>query len=326
MRELKEANHLLGDPAGLAEAFDEDGYWLFRGVLAPGAVARLRCAYLDTLREIGVVDPQSTEPVWNGAPLDDFAGRMQALSAKEPWKIFRDDPEVSRWLGELIGEDYIWLPSIVYRVTPPGPIFPPHCAWTTRLRRVHQDAHFNPGMNFMICWAPLDNIDEDVGGIAVAPGFHKKGYLHDTSGPTMFEISKGAIPADAWARTNFKPGDLLVQHAATPHTGLTNQSNRFRLSMDFRIMPRSSELPVIGNILYIDSERISIATPDGGIIELSIDDTTFCPFRRGGALLNGGSIPREELKQYLAVGQGVMATSREGKARLITGFDIAHRA
>jgi hypothetical protein len=327
MRELKAANHLLGENEGLAEAFNEDGYLFFRGVLDAKAVARLRGVYLDTLREIGVVDPQSDEPVWNGAPLDNFVERMKALTVKEPWKVFRDDPEVARFLHESIGEDYIWLPLIVYRVTPPSPIVPADSNRRSRFKRVHQDGHFNPGLEFKVCWAPLVDIDEQVGGIAVAEGWHKKGYLHDTSAPApmMFEISKSAIPDDAWVRTNFEPGDLLVLHAATPHTGITNQSNRFRLSMDFRLSARSGDLLIIGNVLSIDRDHISICTEDRKTIELDIDDETYCPARQGIALLHRGRVPRAELSNYVAVGQGVIATSKSGKAGLIRGFDIVHR-
>jgi hypothetical protein len=327
MRELKTSNHLLGNRAALADAFKENGYLFFRDVLDKGAIARLRRVYMDTLYEIGVVDPQSDEPIWNGASLANFVERMKSLTAKEPWKRFRDDPKISDWFRYLIGEDYIWLPLIVYRVTPPALTSQADREATSRFRLVHQDGFFNDGLKFMICWMPLSHIDEEVGGMAIAEGYHRHGYLHDRSSPPMFDIPKGAIPDDAWTRTNFEPGDLLIQHDAMPHTGITNQSNRFRLSMDFRLMPKSSDLPIIGNIVSIDRDQISLwSEEDNKSVSLRIDDETFCRGKHGSAVVNQGWIPRDELKDYLKVGQGVMVTGKEGKAGLIRPFDILHRA
>jgi hypothetical protein len=326
MRELKTANHLLGNREALVSVFNENGYLFFRDVLDRGAVARLRKVYLDTLREIGVVDPASDEPIWNGASLDDFVERMKGLAAKEPWKTFRDDAEIAKWLRQFMGEDYIWLPLIVYRVTPPALSSKADREAKSRFRLVHQDGFFNDGLKFMICWMPLSDIDEQVGGMAIAEGFHKNGYLHDKSAPPMFDIPEGAIPDDAWVRTNFQPGDLLILHDAMPHTGITNQSDRFRLSMDFRLMPKSSELPIIGNIVSLDRDHIYLRTEEQQTVGLEIDDNTFCRGKGGNAVVNQGWIRRDELKDYLNMGQGVIVTARGGKAGLIRPFDVMHRA
>jgi hypothetical protein len=327
MRELNVANHLLGDRTALEKRFDEDGYLFFRNIMDQGAVARLRHTYLSTLREMGVVDPDSDEAIWNGAPLDDFVERMKTLTMKEPWKAFRDDPAIKKCLRELLGEDYIWLPLIVYRVTPPGRSSEADREAKSRFRLAHQDGFFNDGMKFSICWMPLSEIDEDVGGIAIAEGVHKKGYLHDKSSPPMFDIPEGAIPDDAWCWTHFRPGDLLMLHDAMPHTGLTNESDRlFRMSMDFRLMPKSGDLPVIGKIISVDRDHISLCTEEDETVGLRVDDETFCRGKRGNAVVNQGWIRRDELDTHLKVGQGVIVTSRGGRAGLIRLFDVMHRA
>lgn len=326
MRELKTANHLLGNRAALAKAFEEDGYLFFRKVLDINAVLRLRNVYLDTLREIGVVDRDSDEPTWNGASLDDFSIRMRSLTAKEPWKGFRDDPAIRQWLREFIGEDYTWVPSIVYRVTPPGQSRATDPGSVSRFKRVHQDGYDWAGFNFLVCWVPLMHIDHDVGGMVIAEGCHKNGFLHDTAAPTMFEVTQEKIPAEAWAWADFDPGDIVLQNVATPHTGISNQSMHFRMSMDFRVLPESAQQPLLGTIVSIDPDQISLCIENGSTLVLEIDDETFCPGRAGGALRNRGCIPRAELQQYLSEGSAVIVTYKEKRARLIRGVDIGHRA
>src|SRR5579871_5223014 len=78
---MKTHNHLLGDRAALDEAWETDGYWLFRGILDKDAVGRLRKRYVDELERLGVIDPQDEastahEVLYNGASLADFPVMM----------------------------------------------------------------------------------------------------------------------------------------------------------------------------------------------------------------------------------------------------------
>jgi hypothetical protein len=249
---------------------------------------------------------------------------MGSLTEGQPWKILCADPKLASRLRAVMGEDYSWLPLITYRVTPPLERPAPDRDATSRFIRVHQDGYNNPSLTFVIFWLPLMLIDDDVGGLAIAEGLHNRVLPHDTSGPAKYGIRRGEISDDAWAGAMFRSGDMVVLDALTPHTGITNHSDRFRLSIDFRLAPQCHR-PILGTLLAIDSDDLSIRTNEGETIELRIDDETAFPYRRGSALRHGGWIPRAEVADYLTVGQPILATEDEANARLVRGFDIGPR-
>ena len=243
MRELTAANDVLGDDvfrdsAALDHLLHAKGYLFFRDVLDGAFVEGLRAEYLVALQEAGVVDQGSAEPVWNGACAGRFAAALEALKAREPWKRLCADPMLARILRVIMGGEYSWLPLITCRVSPPIERPAPCSDATSRFVRVHQDGYNNPSLTFVIFWLPLMPIDEDVGGLAIAEGFNGTVLPHDTSGPTKFGIRSGVIPEDAWATATFRSGDMVVLDALTPHTGITNHSDRFRMSIDFRLSPQ----------------------------------------------------------------------------------------
>jgi Phytanoyl-CoA dioxygenase (PhyH) len=325
MRELKVANDLPWDHPGFTRQFEEDGYLFFKNVLDRNVVEAVRTECLAALRQVGVVDPEAVDPIWNGTDISHVDAALKQLTTSQPWELLRTDPTLATWLRAIMGGDYNWLPLISCRVMPPLLASVSHRDVTTRFIRMHQDGYNNPGLAFVIFWLPLMLIDDDLGGIAIAEGFHKRVLPHNTSGPAMFGIPEGAIPDDVWASATFGSGDLIAMNALTPHTGMTNCSNRFRLSLDFRLAPASSQRVIAGTILAIAGDRISIGAEDGEWIELRIDDETVVPHRQGTALRNGGRIPRAELMHYLTVGQRILATEERGNARLIRDVDVGFR-
>jgi ectoine hydroxylase-related dioxygenase (phytanoyl-CoA dioxygenase family) len=321
MRQLKVSNNIIGDRAALQEAMDRDGYWFFHDVLDKDAVRQLRESYMDVLRELGLIDKDADVPKWNGAPLDDFVERMKLLTARAPWRDFRAQPAINEFFVNLLGHEPLWLPLIVYRVSPPRAD-----DGTSRFKLVHQDGYFNKGVNFTICWMPLDDIDEEVGGMTIAEGVHKRGYLHNSDAPPMFLIPDDAIPEDAWVRADYKLGDLLIIDERTPHTGLRNHSDRFRMSMDFRLMPNDGPIPFIGTVKEISRDLITIETESGETVNMKVNDQTFCRGKPGNALYHEWC-PRDELTTYVHPGEHVIVTSREGEwADLIRHAHILHRA
>ena len=307
--------------------FDIAGYLFFRDVVDAAVLDALRGSYLSALQQAGVVDRQSTEPLWNGVPTDGATKRMGCLERAEPWKLLRDDRKLARTLGAVMQETYAWLPLTTYRVVAPaGDRSSASAASVSPLRftRVHQDGYNNPHLNFIIFWMPLIHIGADVGGVALAEGYHHSVLSHDTSGATAFGVSEGEIADRAWAHGTFEPGDLLALHALTPHSGLTNRSPYFRMSLDFRLSPERHR-PFLGTLLSISSDALSIRTDRGTSVRLRVDEDTAFPYRRGSALRNGGWIPRADVSDYLRVGQRILATAEQDRARLVRGFDIGVR-
>ncbi|MBH1997662.1 MAG: phytanoyl-CoA dioxygenase family protein [Sphingomonadaceae bacterium] len=316
MRELTVSNHLLGDAAGLAAAWERDGYWFFRDVLDKAAIGRLRSVYLDVLNEVGVIDPDRTDAaVYNGASLDNFPIRNDGtpgtdpLMARYPRNRFVVEPNIRAFFSELFGDDVFWVPNTEYHALPPG-----SGRAGKRFNFIHCDGPNNKGLPLKICWIPLVMIDEATGGLALAEGMHRP-RMNDFPRPPE-GIAEDAIPANAWRRTVYQPGDVLIFSMETPHSGLANRSDRyFRLSMDIRGMPMSGNIPTVGKVAAIDPCAITVTTEEGAQRTFRIDEDTFCRITRGR--LTGMPLALAEIPELVKVGDPVYVASDHGTATFI---------
>lgn len=306
MKELNISNALLDDPAALAAAWERDGYWFFRDVLDQEAVARLRGVYMDFLAELGMVRRDDPLALYSGKSLDGFPFRMEPLAQRQIWKPFASDPAIHAFFRRLLRDDPFWIPTVEYRATPPA----------TDLRRerkdfVHQDGFYNAGIPFYICWIPLAEIDAATGGLILGEGLHKGPYLHNASEPPLFPIPEGAVPDAAWRRATYRPGDVLLMDLGTPHTGLSNHSQRFRLSMDMRVMPASGATPIVGKLTAISSAAVSVVGDDGRLGDFIIDQETYC---RG---LDGRKVALAEIPLIFKAGDQAIVASKGARATVI---------
>jgi hypothetical protein len=306
MDELRTTNHAIGNRAELNRIMAEQGYWFFRDVLDTRVVAEMREIYIDVLVKMGVVDPGSKVPLWNGAPLDTFPDKIETLHDRRLWQDFVRRPTIKAFFERLFGEAVFWVPSVEYRITPPR-----HERPADPVAGRHQDGFANNGIAFLTCWIPLTDIDETTGGLAMAEGLHKGPILHDVNDVPRHRIPAGVIPADVWHRSDYHPGDLVMFCPEIPHSGLPNVSNMFRLSMDVRVMPSSGHLPVVGPLAAITAEHVTIANHDGREVTLALDENTYC---RGNT---GARIPLPEMVARLHSGDAMMASEQNGRALLL---------
>jgi ectoine hydroxylase-related dioxygenase (phytanoyl-CoA dioxygenase family) len=304
--EMRPANPALGDQAALQALWDECGYWFFRDVLDKDAVAEMRRAFIDALVELGVVDPGAEDAVWNGKDLTGFPDKIESLHHKRVWQRFVARPEINGFFERLLGEPVFWVPIVEYRLTPPA-----RSPWPDPYFGRHQDRFANEGIAFRTCWIPLHDIDAMAGGLAVAEGMHRLGVIHDVDNPPQYPIPAGVIPEKSWARSDYHPGDLVMFRTTVPHAGFPNYSDRFRLSMDIRVMPRSAKLPVVGEVVEASPERVVVHNHDGRDVALKLDEDTYCRW------FSGVRIPNAEMAKKLAPGQLVMASEQDGRARLL---------
>jgi hypothetical protein len=289
MSELKTHNHLLGDLKGLDRAWLQDGYWFFKAVLDRGAVARLRGKYVAELERHGVIDPPGGAPTeqgvrYNGRALEDFPVRMEPLAKREPWREFAAEPAIHEFFTRLLGAEPFWVPVAEYRATPPT-----GDRQRARFDYVHQDGPYSPGIDFRILWIPLARIDPDVGGLALAEGLTEKINRHLIVDGTNKAIPVEALPADSWRRTTYEAGDVLLMNLWTPHTGLSNLSDRFRLSLDIRIMAQTDRCPIIGKILKISPTALTIQDA-GQAVDLRIGPDTYARNHMGEKLSAQGIV------------------------------------
>lgn len=307
LAELHCSNELLGDRAALDAAWVRDGYWFFRDVLDKAAVARLRGVYMNELAKLGVADHNDPEARYNGKSLKNFPLRMEPLVELRAWQPFVVEPGVHNFFKRLLGDEPFWMPTPEYRATPPA-----QDRSCDRFDYLHQDGFYNQGIPFRICWFALAEIDAEVGGVVLAEGMHHQtDYLHDMSKPPLFPIPDEAIPAHAWRRATYRPGDVLMMDIRTPHTGIANYSDRFRLSLDIRVMGRSGNVPLVGTITAVTTQSVSIQSHDGRSGTFLLDENTFC---RGldGVRVSLGSIP-----ERLHPGDQMIVSAEQGRAILI---------
>lgn len=309
MRELIASNHALGDRQALDRIWAEHGYWFFRDVLDHEALAALRKEYVGQLRELELVDADDGEPLWNGRPIVDFPATFEPLHKRRVWQNFVKNPKINAFFEDALGDQVYWIPIDYYRLVAPNP-----GGEDKAYLALHQDGMSNPGIDFVTCWIPLNDIDESVGGVTIAEGQHQRGYMDVVDGKVQFTAGP-PIPDESWSRAHYRPGDVLIFTKSMPHYGLGNRSDRFRLSLDIRAMRRSSNLPVVGAVKASSADQVTITTEDAGDVTLLIDDTTNL---RGPApnSPNPELITRAQVATELPPGTAVMAV-REGDRALV---------
>lgn len=307
MKPLKEANAYLDDPEKLKAMWLEDGYLFLRDVFDKHAIGKAKKGFLDALKGYGVIDQDATEPVWNGKDLSDFPFKIQALIDSTVSEDLSAHPKTKDIAARVLGEEAFFLPMTEYRVTPPQP--KENAEGDVMMYR-HQDCLLNAGIPFMVCWTPTSHITAEAGGLVVAEGYHKHGFLHNRDDFPMYKIEVDTIPDDAWRRSDYHPGDALFFSIMVPHSGAKNYSNTFRCSMDIRLMAAKGNRPIIGSIVEASPDFLKVRDGNGQVQVLRIDDKSMI---RGS---DRTPVPsRAQLKEMLPPGLPVMASHRNGVVR-----------
>lgn len=272
MRELNCSNDLLDDHAALAAAWDRDGYWFFRDVLDKKVIADIREVYAAYLRDMGVVDPDAPDLCYNGADYGAMPinSNLTKLNEDRVHRLLHDAPNINAFFTRLFGCDPFWVPFTVHRTNPPV-----RDRAKSRFDFIHEDGIYNDGLDFLICWVPIDEIDADTGGLALIEGVHNGPCLHRKDGMKISPIQLEDVPQNTWRRSDYRPGDVLLMSLRTPHSGLSNISkNRFRLSMDTRIMPSNGRVPLAGSLSQVSASGLTIDTA-AGPRSLILDSASF---------------------------------------------------
>lgn len=302
--DLNVSNHLLGDQKGLAEAWKRDGYWFFRNVLDQDAVAAFRNAYVEELARQGVLDPKDPLAIYNGKPFDAAAFRAN-LRHGDSWRTFVDTPSVHEFFKQLLGDEPHWIANIVNRGTPPG-----GDPDGERTMYIHQDGVLNPGIPFFVTWVPLTTVTSDMGGVTLAEGLSDGTVFHRIEDGIYQGITLDQIDPARWRHSDYQPGDLLMMDVMTPHTGLTNISDRFRFSVDLRVMRDSGNKPAIGTLTALSDDSISVRTEEGEQSFIVDEDT----YARG---LDGRRLKPSGIPALFPVGGPVMVAQADGRAKMI---------
>jgi hypothetical protein len=276
MREFNVSNDLLGNRTALQARWDEDGYLFFRDVLDHEPLERMRGLLVDHLDHHGFARREDRAVRWTGKERENFSFfPVKEMNEQRAARTVMEDPAIRAFFQRLFGVPLYWVPFTEYRTSPPA-----IDKNRSRFDFIHADAVYSDRLDFIICWIPLSDIDAQVGGLAVAQGLHKLPSLHKKEGDKIIPIELSDVPGDAWRRTNYRLGDVLLMSRNTPHSGLSNHSDRFRLSLDTRILPHGGtfpfapRLPYVGTLTSITANQIVMRDAQGEHV-LRLDETSY---------------------------------------------------
>jgi hypothetical protein len=294
---LLESTQYLDDRAFLERRYNEEGYLFFRSMVPSEAAEAARLKMARALVAEGMISDTSADARWIGGDVPNppeesplFAGICRALFE---W------PGVSRQFERLLGEPVSMVPNVLYRAYKPNNLPGP----------VHQDGAFNPGVEgYRSLWIALGDVDEETGGMVLAPGYHRQGSLHERS--TMV-VPAGTIDEHAWRREDYRQGDVVVLHGFTPHLGMPNRSQRVRYSVDARIQSAANPTVLEGELAEVAREMVTLRFDDGRLCQLKLGEQTILRFGR-----NGTPVTYAEFADQILPGRRIMAT-REGDVALM---------
>jgi ectoine hydroxylase-related dioxygenase (phytanoyl-CoA dioxygenase family) len=162
----------------------------------------------------------------------------------------------------------------------------------------------------VVCWVPLMDLTEPVGGLAIVPSPRTLGSLlpdlEKDSGSRF--IAPDAFPDDAWCRADYRPGDVLIFGPFTPHCGMPNSADRLRLSIDFRVQPASADRLMTGVVIDAQPDAFVVAADSGQEARIVVDERT-------ALRLPGYVFGHIDISQF--VGKRVIATTRDGRALVV---------
>lgn len=294
--ELQSCNHLLDDHDALMRFHDEEGYILLRNVLDPGSVEDARKSMFAIMERHGLIEPGATEAIWTGTPSP--GGLEESTEFSGIARKLIEHPANMSLMEKILGEPACIIPIVQYRTYPPG----------GSITGVHQDGFFSPGIvNYKPVWTPLAPCEREVGGLMLAVRQCNRGYFHNIA-KTPSSVPEGVIPDEAWASTDYFPGDVLIINPYTPHASMPNTSNRCRVTIDTRVQSAANPRVLSASVVEATEDMIEVRLDDGAIRRFEVDDDTFIRINHPGV--------REKRADYLS-------SATPGK-RVVVVFDGEH--
>ena len=224
---------LINDRDRLLEHSHQNGYLFFPGMLPTEPVFELRQQVLHVAEQHELLEPN--------APLDAGIRRRGVFiceqDGSETFRRFYIDVQKLRLfhalphhenivdvLEVLFGDPVLIHPRHICHA-----IFPGEHQYTTP---PHQDFHPVRGaQDTWTVWTPLGDCDAELGGLAIARGSNRRGFLKD-DGVRSWDLIGDSTE---WVSNPFKCGDVLMFHSLTIHRGRDNVTeDRIRLATSAR--------------------------------------------------------------------------------------------
>lgn len=222
-------NHRNIHTSEITEFFQENGYYLARGIYSPAEVSELEEEFDQIVMQL-TASGESVAVRWEGAAMDKIAPKdsvfvhthnVQIFSAA--WhRAFLQSRFLEASQAILNCPDVILHHSKLFqKPAEKGAPFP-----------MHQDYGYFPTVNDSMVAGSImiSHATDEMGCLRVYPGSHKLGRLPESNGQTATESLKdypleNAIPIEA------EPGDVVFFHYLTLHGSMPNRSPYTRKSV-----------------------------------------------------------------------------------------------
>jgi hypothetical protein len=231
--EFKDATDIVADRNAMRSRLRDEGCLFFRRLVDAREVLAVREEVLSALDSAGWLDANADRGEarpddkvrFEGS--DDFWGGYAGIQSGTRFHRLAHDPSLVRMLRALVDDDLLVHPRKIARVSYPKAGFttPPH-----------QDFRYIQGTtDTFTVWMPLGPCPVELGGLRVLRGSQDSGLL-----PTIKAHGAGGLAVEVadddpdWATIDYQPGDAIVFHSLTVHGAIPNQSDRLRLSVDYR--------------------------------------------------------------------------------------------
>lgn len=225
--DLRDSAPLLAEPQRLRRRLGRDGYLLLRGLIPAPRILTVRGVLMEMMRGQGWLADGATAAT--DMPLEGepryLALYRRVLHHPEFSGLARAPEMLSAAAAALGGEVQVHKRIIGRLVAPRQPPTQPH-----------QDFHYIRGTpDTLTAWIPLGDALRGLGGLAVLPGSHRRGFIphRRTTGAGGFGVETAGLPGP-WLSADYRAGDVLLFPSCTIHAALPNQGGSVRLSADFR--------------------------------------------------------------------------------------------
>lgn len=209
-----------------ARAYDERGFFVLEGAVAPATIAALDAEIAPFDRE--VLDFLQTQPEgrFSIAGVDTVSIAVHIAPRSEVLRGFCTSELFADLCHDLIGPDArLYWEQAVYKQ--PHGVEP--VLW-------HQDNGYTyvEPQAYLTCWVALTDATLDNGCVWVLPGVHRSGTVAHRSTPIGFQCCEN--PTDAVA-VPVQAGDIVVFSSLTPHSTGLNRTGEVRKAYILQYAP-----------------------------------------------------------------------------------------
>lgn len=202
--------------------FDENGYYIERGLFSPTEVEEIRDHFMEMRKQGPKPGDYGGNPEKGDAdPLNKFPRFINMHKWDPKTDAWQKDPRLTSIASALIEDDIELCQTMLY-FKPPG----------SRGQGLHQDNQYIRRYPIIAAWMALDRCDEENGQMVVVPGSNRLGILPVRFADESVSFTTGETVMPAGTKEvglDMAPGDVLFFGGFTIHGSYLNRTtDRFR--------------------------------------------------------------------------------------------------